>query len=263
MIDPDASLWDWLAYDLRFYRKKYGMTQNAMAQILGISAPHLSNLELGIRRVTEKHAKRLDERFKTGGHFQRLLRYARRGHDPDWFKQYTAIEARAILIKTYEALAIPAVFQTPEYAHALISATGAKNVDELVNTRMERQSILTRENPATVWSIISQNAIDWPVGTPDEMRKQLAHLLELATWPSIGVRVLPRSANAHAGFDGSFYQISGQDGEVVYVDAPGGGRLVPSPAEVRSFAMQYDRIGQAALPESLSRELIQKAMEEL
>lgn len=263
MIDPDASLWDWLAYDLRFYRRKYGMTQNAMSQILGVSSSHLSNMELGLRRLTEKHAKRLDERFKTGGHFQRLLRFARRGHDPDWFKQYTEIEARATLLKVYDALAVPGIFQTPEYARALFMANGAENVEELLDRRMARQSILTRNNPATVWAIISQNAIDWPVGTPDEMRKQLAQLLELSTLPSIGVRVLPRSANAHAGFDGSFYHMSGEDEDVVFVDAPGGGRLVPSPSEVRSFGMQYDRIGQATLPESLSRELIQKVMEEL
>ncbi|MEV5747676.1 hypothetical protein AB0L00_07630 [Actinoallomurus sp. NPDC052308] len=40
-----------------------------------------------------------------------------------------------------------------------------------------------------------------------------------------------------------------------------GGRLVPSAEEVRSYLLRYDRIGQQALPEDQSRELIERVME--
>src|SRR4051794_12557806 len=94
-IDPDSSLWAWLAHDLRFYREKYGLSQSAMGRIIGRSATNLSNCEANRRRITDKEAKLLDARFKTGGHFQRLLHFAQLGHDPNWLKQYVNLEKRA------------------------------------------------------------------------------------------------------------------------------------------------------------------------
>src|SRR5215813_480817 len=97
-VNPDSSLWAWLAHDLRFYREKYGLSQPEMGKIIRRSGSNLSNCEAGRRRITEKEAKLLDEYFKTGGHFQRLLRFARRGHDPNWFRQYVGFEVTAAMI---------------------------------------------------------------------------------------------------------------------------------------------------------------------
>lgn len=262
-IDPESSMWDWLTHDLQFLCRKYDLSYAELGRLLQRSRQNVSNIMAGRRQIKEKDADIIDTRYDTGGHFGRVLSWARRGHSPDWFEQYTEREIVASVVKTYEALAIPALFQTPEYARTLVAASGEENVEELFARRMDRQSILTRDNPPMVWAIISQNAIDWPVGGADAMRKQLAHLLELSESPSVGMRVLPRSSGGHAGFDGSFCLFSGEDGNAAYVEAPGGGRLILSPAEIRSFGLLYDRVGQSALPESLSRELIQKGMEEL
>ncbi len=94
-VDPDSSLWSWLAHDLRFYREKYGLSQEAMGGIIRRSGSNLSNCEAGRRRITSKEAKSLDARFNTGGHFQRLLRFAQRGHDPDWHRQFVHLEKKA------------------------------------------------------------------------------------------------------------------------------------------------------------------------
>ena len=59
-IDPDSSLWAWLAYDLRFYREKYELSQAAMGRIIRRSPTNLSNCEAGRRRITDKEAKALD-----------------------------------------------------------------------------------------------------------------------------------------------------------------------------------------------------------
>ncbi|MCO6010968.1 helix-turn-helix transcriptional regulator [Actinoallomurus purpureus] len=263
LVDPDAGLWNWLAYDLRFYRQKYRLSQNALAEIIKTSPPNLSNLEAGRRRLKDEQAEALDERFTTGGHFQRLLRYARLGHDPNWFKQYMDLEAEAIVIKAFEPIVVPGLLQTPEYATAIIEAAGAPDVDALVKTRMQRQAVLRKDSPPTLWVVLTQTVIDWPVGDGTVMRDQLAYLLEVSARPNVGLRVIPRTAGAHAGSDGSIYLISGERGDVAYIEAPGGGRLVPSLSEVRKFELVYDRIGQSALPEKQSRLLIEEAMEAL
>src|SRR3954466_10509664 len=100
-VDPDSSLWAWLAYDLRFYREKYGLSQAAMGRIIRRSPANLSNCEAGRRRITDRDAELLDRHFETGGHFARLLRYPQRGHDPHWFMQFMGLERKATMIKTF------------------------------------------------------------------------------------------------------------------------------------------------------------------
>jgi transcriptional regulator with XRE-family HTH domain len=263
LVDPDSSLWAWLAHDVRFYRKKYNQTQNQLAEIIKSSASNISNIEAGRRKLTDEQALALDLRFKTGGHFSRLLRYARLGHDPDWFKQYVDIETTANLIKTFDALTVPGLLQIPEYATELFRAVGLVDVEDSLARRMKRAEIFSKAQPPVLWAIVTESVIDWPIGGPEVMRKQLAHLLEMSSRPNIGLRVVPRREGAHAGVDGSFHLISGDLGDVAYTESPGGGRLVASAPEVRQYSLRYDRIGQAALPESTSRELIKKAMEDL
>ena len=90
---------------------------------------------------------------------------------------------------------------------------------------------------------------------------QLAYLLEVSERPNVGIRVIPRSAGTHFGLDGSFKIMSGAFGDVAYTESPGGGRLVPSAMEVRSYVLRYDRIGQKALSDDQSRDLIRNIME--
>lgn len=262
-IDPDSSLWAWLAHDLRFYREKYGLSQAAMGGIIGRSATNLSNCEAGRRRITAKEAKALDTRFKTGGHFQRLLRFAQRGHDPDWFKQFANLEKMATVIKTFQIIAIPGLLQTPEYAYAVIKTAGPPDPTPFVEERMARQAILDGSAPALLWALITESALEWPVGGPEVMRRQLAYILEASERSNISVRVVPKATGAHIGFDGCFSIISGESGDIAYTESPGGGRLVPSTTEVQSYVARYDRISEVALPAQSSRVMIQKAMEAL
>src|SRR4051794_18435530 len=92
LLDPDASLWDWLACDLRFYRESHGLTGTQLGEIIGCVRSTVSNLEAGRLKLAEDQAKKLDAQWGTNGHFLRLLKFARAGHDPDWFRQYTQYE---------------------------------------------------------------------------------------------------------------------------------------------------------------------------
>jgi hypothetical protein len=87
--------------------------------------------------------------------------------------------------------------------------------------------------------------------------------MQVARCVNIGLRVVPSTAGAHPGLDGGFKIMSGARGDVAFTESPGGGRLVPSASEVRSDVTRYDRIGQKALPEDQSRELIVQILEAL
>ncbi|HEY7486079.1 MAG TPA: helix-turn-helix transcriptional regulator [Streptosporangiaceae bacterium] len=250
-----------MAHDLRLFREQRGQTGHDVAKIINCARSSVSRLETGQAKLEDRQAAVLDEEWNTGGHFTYQLWYARLGHNPNWLQEHLDIEARSSVIKTYEALVVPGLLQTPEYARALFAADGVADVEGDVERRMSRQAILTKNPPPQLWVLLSENALDWPIGSPKVMRLQLAGLLEASEQPHIGIRVLPRSAGAHAGTTGSFKIMSTDSGDIVYTDSPGGGRLVPSVAEVRSYALRYDRIGQHALPEGASRDKIKQAME--
>jgi hypothetical protein len=144
-----------------------------------------------------------------------MLWYARLGHDPNWFKQHVGLESEASVIKVYEASVIPGLLQLPEYAHELLTAGGEPNVEELVAERMARQAILERDPPPLILVLLSENILRWNIGGSELMRKQLTHLLELSQRTKIGLRVVPRSAGAHPGLDGSFKIMTGAGGDVV------------------------------------------------
>jgi Domain of unknown function (DUF5753) len=262
-IDPDSSLWAWLAYDLRFYREKYELSQERMGRIIRRSSTNLSNCEAGRRRINTKEAKLLDAHFKTGGHFQRLLRFAQRGHDPEWLKQYVELERRAAMLKTFQALVIPGLLQTPEYALALARVGDVDDPEERAEERIRRQAILEDSPRPLLWALTTESVLEWPVGGRDVMRRQLAHLLEMSERENVNVRVVPKATGAYAGLDGSFSIISGEVGDVAYTDSHGGGRLVPSTNEVRRYGVRFDLIGQVALPTESSRRMIKEAMEAL
>ncbi|MCQ0015609.1 helix-turn-helix transcriptional regulator [Actinomadura madurae] len=120
--DPMESMWAWLAYDLRFYRLKHGLSGERFGRIIGVVRSTVSRLESGELKIDGKQAMALDAHFDTGGHFLRLRTYAELGHDPDWQKQYEVFEARATMMRLYHGQLIPALFQTPAYARALLSA---------------------------------------------------------------------------------------------------------------------------------------------
>ncbi|HEU5159528.1 MAG TPA: helix-turn-helix transcriptional regulator [Streptosporangiaceae bacterium] len=261
-IDPKASLWDWLAYDLWFYRTKRGLSLAQVAAIMDCTRGTVSNIEAGRLKLNDKQAKALDAAWETGGHFERLLWFARTGHDPDWFKQYTRYAAEAWMIKIYHGQLIPSPFQIAAYARALLAPRGEKDLDKLLEARLARQAeVMERDTPPKLWLLLDEGALERAVGGPEVMREQLGYLLHVADQPNVTVRVNLKSSGAHPGLDGPF-QIFGLAGrEAAYAGAQIGGRLIEAGSEVRTLSIEYDQIGAESLPQSSSRGLIRQLME--
>jgi hypothetical protein len=165
------------------------------------------------------------------------------------------------MIQMYGGQLVPALLQTPDYARALLVAGRNADIEGDLDNRLARQSLLSKPHPPDVWVLLAESVLDWPVGGPEIMKAQLARLLELSDLPHMTLRVVPKSAGAHEGLDGPFKVITVEEGEVAFVDAPNGGRLVMDTAEVRGLRLRFDRIGAVALPIDSSRNLIRQAME--
>jgi transcriptional regulator with XRE-family HTH domain len=259
-----TSMWAWIAHDLRLYRMRHKMTQEDLGRVLRCVKSTVSRLESGQLQLDEKQARRLDALWNTQGHFARLLEYARRAHNPDWMRQHADKESRAAEIKTCEALLVPGLLQTPEYAREVfLTGRVSGDIDELVAERMRRQEILNRPSPPRLWVLLDEAVIDRRTADPAIMRGQLVRLVEESRRPHISIRVVPWSCGVHAGLGGSFKILCSEAGDVAYSEAQFGGRLLVAAAEVRSLAVLYDRVGAHALPENQSREKIERALESI
>ncbi|WUI00167.1 helix-turn-helix transcriptional regulator [Spirillospora sp. NBC_00431] len=261
-LDPDHNPWHWLAVDLRVWRLERNLSQADVAQICGVDNSTVSNWESGTAKLPQRRAEILDQVWKTRGHFTRLRTLAESSHDPNWFDQYTQYEERSDTINAYSALTIHALFQTEDYARALIA--GAQIVDDVeaaVTTRMARQAIFNRANPPEVRLYLRQSVLEDPVGGPEIMRAQIAHLLDLSQRREVVIRALAKAKATHAGVDGSFTILRMGQVEHAWSAAVGGGRLVSDPVKVREYRLQYDRIGDDALSRDSTTTLLRELME--
>ena len=262
-IDPGSSLFAWLAYDLRFYRQKRRLTGSQVGKIINCVRSHVANLEAARACIDMNQAKALDEAWDTGGHFQRLLTFARTLHNPDWFQQSVEYEVKANVLRIYHGQTIPVPVQTEDYARAVLSMARVDDIEKALTGRMARQELIVgREDHPVIMLLLDQDALDRPTGSPRVMKGQLQRLLELGERPNVSVRVIARSAGWHFGLNGPFQVMSLDRKDVAYVGAFRGGRLVQDPAEVREMAVDFELIGAKASSEGESRALIEKIMEE-
>ncbi|QFG26288.1 helix-turn-helix transcriptional regulator [Actinomadura sp. WMMB 499] len=259
--EPRSSMWAWIAYQLRFQRMQRGMSGHALAKLLNCARSSISRLENGEAKLTDAQAGTLDKEWNTGDLFRTMVWYARLGHDANWFKTFTDSEGRASVLKIYSGQLIPALLQTPEYARALLVEGREPGIDALVEARMARQKILTKNAPADLWVLLAETALPCLVGGKAVMREQLARLVELSQLPNVTLRIVPNTAGANAGLDGPFKIIKVKEGLVGYVEAPTGGRLVADASEVDGLVDRFDRIGAVALPVDSSRSLIEQLRE--
>jgi Domain of unknown function (DUF5753) len=64
-------------------------------------------------------------------------------------------------------------------------------IDGDVANRLARQSVLTREEPPLVWTLIDEGVLYRPVASPPVMYDQLAHLSEMSRRPNVTIQVVP------------------------------------------------------------------------
>lgn len=257
MIDPKASLWSWLAFDLWFYRTQRGLSLAQCGLVANVARGTVSNWEAGRLRPRPDCLAALDKAWNTGGHFERLYFYAITGHDPDWFRQFVQYEEAATDIKIYHGKTIPTLLQTPQYAQAVLWSAGrTREIEAESKARMKRQAILKREEPPRLWVLLDQDVLDCPVGDGQVMHKQMEHLLAMAKDPRFSIRVVARSAGVHPGHDGPFQIYRVRDRSVAYAGAQICGRLIEGGDEALTLGVRFEQIGALALSRDASLDLI-------
>ncbi len=158
-------------------------------------------------------------------------------------------EGAAQSIRTYAVQFVPALLQTKDYARAVIlqSAPGLDpdEVERRVTLRMNRQELLTRENPPRYWVVMDEAALRRPMGGRDVHVGQIARLIDLVGEPNITIQVMPFRYGGYAADGGAFTimrfpEIDQPD--VVYMEYLTGAHYVDKPEEVERYAAVMDHL---------------------
>ncbi|WP_405510498.1 helix-turn-helix domain-containing protein [Streptomyces cyaneofuscatus] len=206
-----------------------------------------------------------------------LLKLTREGARRGWWQSYRnvlspayedliSLESEADQISTWQPSVIPGLLQTGEYARQIIAATAMSaavedRVDALVEVRLARQSVLTREDPLTLWAIIGEAALRTQCADDRIMHDQLGRLLSLAARPTITIQVLPSTAAPHVGQMGA-WSILGYgahaDLSVVHVESLTSALYVEERDDVAMYQNAAEQLRAAALSTGQSADMIRE-----
>jgi transcriptional regulator with XRE-family HTH domain len=262
-----------LGAELRRLRLASGLKSTEVAERLMVSQPKISHLENGNRAISPRDVRDLCRIYGVTDRqvIESLIQMATESGQQGWWQTYgdipqsvyIALEADAAVLHAYEPMTIPALLQTPAYAHAVIRETipllTAEQAGMRLKVRLRRQHrIYDVTCPLRLWVVLDESALRRVVGGPDVMREQLEHLNALGMEPHITVQVLPHTVGAHPGLSGQFslLEFAGNPGGVVYLERFTSDLCLEKPSDVQHFSVMYDHLRALALSPDSSRGFI-------
>jgi transcriptional regulator with XRE-family HTH domain len=198
---------------------------------------------------------------------------------PPWFELYVGMEQAARRIRTFAPSIVPGLLQTREYAeHIFRPRIGADDaaVASAVAVRQERQTLLARTRPEAprLDVILDESVLRRALADVLSMRKQLTHLVNVATRPNVSVRIVPFIIGPHrAAAYGQFTILdfpaagaASPEPTTVYCESLTGALYLDKVAEVRTYESVWAELDATALRQAESDDLVRavlKASEDL
>lgn len=262
-----------LGAKLRELREAAGLKPDQVCELLGWKSTRtLARIESGETLIKHGNLVAAMDLYnadcQTRAAIENLRLEARAGRRNWWVSfgdvfrsSLPALEHDARRMRMFETTLIPGLFQTPEYARAVLSAMrlqdSPESIDRRVQARMARQALVTRENPPDIHVILDEAALLRRVGGPGVMETQISTLWAASHRPNVTLQILPLDAGAHAGMDGPFMILNFDEGaypEVAYTEGQGGDVYLEGAVDLARISLAWDRLSTAALsPEDSAR----------
>lgn len=243
---------------VRTFRDAAGVTQKELAGRLGYTNGWLSNLETAQLRPRAEQVTAIEQALGLPpGALMNVYEQLDGESLPGWWRPWLDEEKRASVIKAFELDLVPGLLQTPGYAGAVLDGDEAA-----VQARIDRQTILTREDPPPpkLYVVLDESVLHQGRGGPKVMRDQLGHLVA-SVGPRLSIQVVPSAVNPRS--HGAF-MIAGVDGgEVGYVETAVRGIVTSSREDLEVLSASWEEIRTCALSRQESVALVRRVMEEL
>ncbi|MFC5146050.1 helix-turn-helix domain-containing protein [Streptomyces aureoversilis] len=235
----------------RLMRLHAGLTQEQVGEQIGYTGSAVSALETGAQPANDQMLDAMEKAIGGGiGIFTAAKKYLMLDKYPTDFRDYAALERKALSVSSYMTFVVDGLYQTEDYARAIIGGSypplPEARVEELVGVRMARKALFNREPTALLELILEESVLRRPFGSRDIMRDQLLLLATYARCRNVTIQVLPMDAaltGDYAGDRGSMKLLETPEHRtVVFVDGQGLSKLISNPAEVTERAHRYAKI---------------------
>ncbi|SEF35434.1 Helix-turn-helix domain-containing protein [Amycolatopsis pretoriensis] len=207
-----------LAASLRELRMTRGKGLRELARMVRILPQLLSAWEKGQRVASPEDVARLLGALQVDdATYDRMMRLARRAKDDNWLDSNPSdlppalsgiveYERTATHITMWSLAIVPGLLQSADYARAVLNGgqLSLAQADIHLVTRLARQRILTKPDPVKLTAIVGEAAIRDEIGGEDVMSDQMDHLLGIADFTNVTLRVLPAKIGYHPGLYGPF-----------------------------------------------------------
>ncbi|MFJ8154332.1 helix-turn-helix transcriptional regulator [Streptomyces sp. NPDC094468] len=247
-------------------REQKELTQEELGKLIGYTGSAVSALETGVQPPSDKMLVKLEEAIGGGlGIFEKARGLVLLDKYPAQFKNFALVEQEAVSLSSYQTFVVDGLFQTPEYARALIGGGFPKlpeeKVEELVEARLARRALFDRAEPtAMIELILEESVLRRPFGSWEVLRDQLRSLAGDAERDNVSVQVLPMERGlrvGHAGARGNMVLVKTKEHhDVVYLEIEEESLLVSDPAKVARLTHRYAKIRTQALSSDDSLSLI-------
>ncbi|MFJ9350303.1 Scr1 family TA system antitoxin-like transcriptional regulator [Streptomyces sp. NPDC101237] len=136
-------------------REQQELTQEELGKQIGYTGSAVSAVETGVQPPSDKMLVKLEEAIGGGlGIFEKARRLVLLDKYPAQFKNFALVEQDAVSLSSYQTFVVDGLFQTPEYARALIGGGFPKlpeeKVEELVEARVARRALFDRAEPTAM-----------------------------------------------------------------------------------------------------------------
>jgi transcriptional regulator with XRE-family HTH domain len=262
---PDSALATFAA-ELKAWRERAGLTQQAFADKLGYSAALVAAVEQCKRSPTGDFAARCDDVTGAPGTFARWQAQVARESYPAFFAPVLAFERDAVRIHGWalgagrwaRCRAYCRPRRTPKRWCGRVTRRAAPRRSSGSSRRGCNGRLLDSERPM-LWYTVHEGVMRHHVGGRAVMAGQLDKLIGLVSARRIVLQVLPFTAGDHAGVEGpvTVYEFADAP-SVAYTECYGGGRIVEDRQEVGDLVTVVSLIRSNALSPADSAGLIRE-----
>jgi transcriptional regulator with XRE-family HTH domain len=288
---PTPTVWrHWLAAELRRLREAAGKTLEEVADELECSRAKVSRIELGRVRAHPREVEAMLAFYGAGPEErEELVGLARQARRKSWWHEFRDLdqddelkqvafvdnETAATSIRTYQAVVVFGLFQTEDYARAVLRALRLdlpeREIERHVELRMRRQKLLDSQQMPSLWVVLDEAALRRPIGGRDTMRQQLNRLMEVADHPKVKLQALPYEAGEHAGLDGAFMILGFSeagfgdvtDKDLISLENTLSDQYLREPTALRRYIALFEAIAQRAYGTERSSEFIAEISKDL
>ncbi|MEW5352348.1 helix-turn-helix domain-containing protein [Streptomyces sp. 16-176A] len=255
------------AEELRLLRAAKADSLRELGDKVGWDWSLFGKMENGHTLGSPEVVQALDQYYGTPGLLLALWELAMA--DPTQFKEryrrYMVLEAEAVSMWQYSPSILPGLLQTPGYARELLMEGGLKGdeLDVQVEARMGRRDVLFKDEPLQFRAILSEAVLRTSLEDVEEWHAQLEHLDMMGHRLNVTLQVLPLAAGLHGLINTDTIFLRGPSGQTVaWVETGYSGELVQETAAVERLQLRYDRVRDLALTPDLSRQFIERMLEE-